>query len=297
MNILVSVNSKYRKQLCVMLYSLRLHCKTEAIDVYLINKSLSAEELVQIEEYINKKCKMKLHAISLREDAFWEQMPLGAQHFSIEMYFRILAPYILSGEMERILWLDADIVINGDITSFYYQDFEENCMIVCMDRSCDSDEVNVFRRVKGKSDIPYFNSGVLLMNLKTMREQYSYEYVLDFSDRVKDILLMPDQDILNLLYRDKVKFADEDVYNYQKKDGWIHKLEKKPYIIHYIGGSKPWMWGYIGPYAVPYWIIRLRQHHYIECFVAFIMNFLLWMKHKISRYIRRLNTNSIKEVE
>lgn len=291
MNILVSINSKYRKQLEVLLYSLRLHSKSEKIDIYLINKSLLPEELSQIERYMRKKCNMSLHVVSVTDDTFWEQMPLGTLNFSVEMYLRILAPYILPENMERILWLDADIVVNGDISSFYYQDFEDKSMVVCMDDGWNSDTVNVFRRVEGRTGrVPYFNSGVLLMNLKNMRQQYSYEYILVFSNRMKDILFLPDQDILNMLYQDKVIYADEAIYNYQKRDSWIHKLEKTPYIIHYIGVNKPWMWGYIGPYAVPYWMIRLRQRHYVECALAFVMNYLIWIKRRIGRRMRGADT-------
>ena len=285
MNILVSINSKYKKPLEVLLYSLRLHCKSEEIDVYLINKSLLPEELVRIERYVKKKCNMRLHVISVTDDTFWEKMPL-TRYFSMEMYSRILAPYVLPQELERILWLDADIVINGDISSFYHQDFEDKSMVICMDASCDSEIANVFRRVEGRTGIPYFNSGVLLMNLSNMRQQYSYEYVLDFCNRMKNILLLPDQDILNMLYQNKVIYADADIYNYQKMDNSFYKLEKRPYIIHYIGEGKPWMWGYISIYAIPYWMIRLRQHHFLECSVAFVMNIVIWMKRRIVRCMK-----------
>ena len=173
-NILISVDRNYLDKAETMLHSFRRN-NSEEVTVYLMNHCLSDAEIKKFKKYLRLYLRMDLEVIDVPMTVF-DQLPLNYGRFSIEIYYRVLAQFLLPQTVDRIMWLDADIVINGDITSFYYQDFEENCMIVCMDRACDSDEVNVFRRVKGKSDIPYFNSGVLLMNWKTMRSTLALHF-------------------------------------------------------------------------------------------------------------------------
>lgn len=286
MNILVFVNSKYIKQLEVMLYSLRLHYKANAdIIVYLLNKSLNEQELCAIEKYLYNKCKMQLQVIDVKNDTFWERMPLGNLYFSVEIYYRILAQYLLPDNIERALWLDADIIVNGDISSFYDQEFEDNSMVVCLDNGSDDDQINVFRRLGYAEELPYFNSGVLLLNLPKLRQDYSYEDILEFCEKWKDKLELPDQDILNLLYRDKVKYDEEKRYNYQVIGGVsISRQEDKPFIIHFIGGAKPWF--HIGRNSWYYWRIRCKQHHYLECICVHCCNILVRVIKKVMKLLR-----------
>ena len=55
-------------------------------------------------------------------------------HYSVAMYFRIFAHVLLPESIDRILYLDADIIVKNDITSFYAQDFEDKYMIVNEDK-------------------------------------------------------------------------------------------------------------------------------------------------------------------
>ena len=125
-------------------------------------------------------------------------------HYSIAMYFRIFAHLLLPESIDRILYLDADIIVKNDITSFYARDFEDKYMIVNKDKNADREDVAKHKEELGISQKhKYFNSGVLLMNLKKMREDITQECLTSTIEDLQDVLQYPDQDVFNKVYETK----------------------------------------------------------------------------------------------
>lgn len=110
-----------------------------------------------------------------------------------------------------------------------------------------------------KKGITYVNSGMLLMDLKRMRERRKEE-IFDLIKERKNELMFPDQDVINLFWGDNIKVV-EDVYNFNSNILFFKeylcapfpkKMKKYACIIHYMGKDKPWNRRYMkGMY--PYW--------------------------------------------
>ncbi len=253
MNILISVNKAYLDKAEVMLGSLSRNTE-EQIDVYLLNRSLTYKEIQSFKGHLEKIGRINLVVIKISSDII-DNLPI-LSHFSVEMYYRIIAQFILPKNMDRILWLDADIIVKGDITSFYYQSFDDAYMVVCPDIN---NESNLIKNTKKKLGLPeeylYFNSGVLLMNLSHLRKYTDEKQIIDCAIELKEKLTYPDQDILNYLYGSKVKYDDLYIYNYQTfQMPNIDKQQiKKVKILHYISNRKPWSWKYSGNHARFWW--------------------------------------------
>lgn len=242
MNIVVSLNSKYIKAAKSMLFSLHKYAK-EPITVWLLNHSLSNHEVRRFKTFL-RKYNIDLAVIPIGP-SFFDDMPLVSENqFSIEMYYRIFIPWLLPEEVDRVLWLDSDIIISGDIAPFYNLDLNEHCIAACEDgryintrtRGQDNDRLGL------EGSHRYFNSGVLLMNLNLIRRSFSQEEVCTLAGRIRERLVYPDQDILNCLYQNSVLYADYHLYNCGVN--YIHLLtdEEKSNIriLHYYGPNKPW---------------------------------------------------------
>ena len=106
MNILVTLNSNYIKPLKVMLKSLFLNNKEEKFSIYLMHSSLTDEELDDLNNYIH------IHGNQLKiiniVDSCFENAPI-LLHYTMDMYYRLLAHKFLPENLERILYLDPDI--------------------------------------------------------------------------------------------------------------------------------------------------------------------------------------------
>ena len=89
---------------------------------------------------MRRHLRMDLEVIDVSITVF-DQLPLNNGRFSIEIYYRVLAQFLLPQTVDRIMWLDADIVICGTISDFYHQDFEGALVTACPDVNCEDKEI------------------------------------------------------------------------------------------------------------------------------------------------------------
>lgn len=259
-NILISVDANYLDKAQTMLYSMRMHTKEE-ITVFLLNHKLSAVQVDNITTYLEKECKIQLREIDVRSTPL-DELPVGDYNFTIEMYYRILAQFLLPETLDRILWIDADAVLLGDISTFYHQDFHETKYVVCADSQNNTDYVQACRKRLGlRYDHIYFNSGVMLMNLCSLRAETDLNTIVNQCLRLKDRLEFPDQDILNYLYQGQVNYADWEKYNYQLANTrhLPDDVSEGIIILHYTGRNKPWNYWQINGTSRYYWKVRFKQ--------------------------------------
>lgn len=240
MNILMAVNSAYVKHAKVVIFSVAYH-NPEHIKLYLLHSELKEKELQSLGKFVRKHCHGELIPVFLEREWF-EKFPIRG-HFSRETYYRIYAQYLLPEEVERVLWLDADLIVKKSVKNFYEQDFKGNCLIACENEG-DSAEESIKRL--GLKREKYFNAGVLLMNLKAMRGYADREKLENFVDSNLSLFLWQDQDILNLFFENSSLFADVR-YNCQVPPGASVDISmvKEAAILHYVGGLKPWSHAYI----------------------------------------------------
>ena len=163
MNILISVNNKYLNQIKTALFSLSLFTNSN-VTVYLMNHSLDGQDVISLKEYLKEKCNFNLIEIDVKKTAL-DSFPVYL-HLSIETYYRLLAQFLLPDTVDRILWLDADVIIFKDITDFYNQDFDEQLLIACADVNHNRQDIlNVKKEIGISQNHLYFNAGIILFNL------------------------------------------------------------------------------------------------------------------------------------
>lgn len=244
----MAINQKYVSQMKVLLYSIADSNETK-VDVYLMHRELGSKDLSDIKHIIQKKLRGSLHEIHLG-DEFLANARIN-HHFSVEMYYRIFASEFLPQDIDRILWLDADIIVKKSLQEFYNSDFRGMSCIVCAHREKHEEypliSIEAWRRLKLQGRQPYFNSGVILMNLCKIRKTFDKTQVCNIIDKFQDVLDYPDQDILNMIYEDDVLFADKNKYNFQIHYNWVYSNEKNHIendvvVLHYAGPAKPWLY-------------------------------------------------------
>ena len=260
-NILVTLNSNYIPPLKVLLKSLFFHNKDEQFTIYLIHSELTKQELDLLRFYIEEHGQ-HFYPIFVKKELF-NDAPVF-RHYSVEMYYRLVAHLFLPDNVDRILYLDPDIVAINPITDFYYTEFDD-CLFVAAEHE------HIARFVKGINNLRlntpfakgYFNTGVLLMNVTLMRKLVSLKEIYQFIKKNKYKLILPDQDVLNGLYWDKIKPVDSYRYNYdarffefgkisRKIAGDLSWIKKNTIFIHYCGKDKPWRVDYKGGLGIFY---------------------------------------------
>jgi len=238
-----------------MLKSLFLNNPGEKFTIYLMHSSLTDDELKDLEYFIS------VHGHELQiiylADHYFENAPV-ILHYTKEMYYRLLAFKFLPRTLERILYLDPDTLIINPIRELYELDMEGYLYAAAYHDLISVKQVNKIR-LKPYEIKAYYNSGVLLMNLKLQREVIKEEDIFNFVEKNRAKLIMPDQDIINALYSKSIKTIDEKLYNYDARyynyyklrtDGkWdMDRVINNTVILHFCGRRKPWNKNYSGKF-------------------------------------------------
>lgn len=254
MNVLVSCDENYINPLKTMLYSL-FKSNDIQIEIYLIHKDIRDEKIKEIEKFVEKASlgKGKLNPIKV-EDLFSKAKTTF--YYTEEMYYRLLAYKYLPKSLDRILYLDPDVLVLNSCEELYNMDLSDNYFAAATHTIPTVQSANVARLslTSGYKDIEnYFNSGILMINLELARNSEKYEKeVLNYIENSKSLgLIMPDQDLLNVVFRNKIIKIDEIKYNYDARRYLAYKLKDKKYklsyiisntcFLHFCGKRKPWL--------------------------------------------------------
>lgn len=252
-----------------MLISLLLNNRRENHRIYLLHSGLQPEDINSLSLFIRNIGNAELLSINVNELIVINAPEM--KWWSREMYYRLFAADIIAEK--RALWLDADIIVNSDISSFYYQDLEGNCLCVCRGNN----QTGVGRLQLPKDHI-YFNSGVLLMDLERIREHYNKSDFIRCLEMYCDVLEAPDQDVLNIVFHGKTKYEDERLYNHEVFGFSVIDKAEVSYIyndakiIHYNGPIKPWNYKGANWADKLWWRYELKRRRYFSWIKYMICN-------------------------
>ena len=253
MNIVITVDDNWVGAALIMLESLFEQNRT-SMHIYLLHSNVCAENLSKLTRHV---AALGGDFTDIRVDgALFEGAPVN-KYFTKEMYYRLLT-YRLLPEEERALYLDPDIIIRGEIDGLYHMDFEGKMMIAIPDYLGDSYYPERKKNLGLGEEYRYINSGVILFNIPLMREQFDLNDMFAFLAREGGRYEFPDQDLINVYFKDRIKYAPRE-YNftteYVSVGDFLHYLFSPRYrrseravIAHYMGKCKPWKPSYYYKY-------------------------------------------------
>ena len=212
MNILVTLNAGYINVLVVMLKSLAYNNKRKKIDVYVMNSSLTEKEITFIKNNVMKN--INIIDLKVSKDEL-NDAPI-TKRYPKEMYYRILAAYYLPKSVDKILYLDPDLVVINKLDKLYNMKLDNYYFAAATHIWGLLQTFNRIRLNMRKESI-YINSGVMLMNIKLLRKEQNREDVYNFIRMNKNKLMLPDQDVISGLYAHKILPLDSYVYNLTEK--------------------------------------------------------------------------------
>ncbi|MBU0631308.1 glycosyltransferase family 8 protein [bacterium] len=243
-NIVFTADNNYIQHLAVTLVSLLENNKDEKFKLFIFSSDITdanKEKIAQIIKPYN--CEVEYIVFDRK---IFEHIDAG--RYSIATYYRLLMPKYLN--VDKLLYLDVDMVINDSIKELYETDIENYYVAAVEDAWRDK----AYRNRLGMSeDAKYFNAGVLVVNLKRWREENLFDVFIEYEKNSKIELESHDQDIFNaifngnwkrlpLKYNQYEKNPDLDKHNLLKifTQEEITEAQEHPVIVHYIGGRKPW---------------------------------------------------------
>lgn len=256
-NILVTVDENYTAYLNVMLSSLIFQNRACFFEVYLLCSCAKNISVKETEEILADNGRLTVIDAS--------GVPLDAapttQRYPKEIYYRIFAAKYLPEEIDKVLYLDPDIIINGSVEALYDMKMDDYFFAAASHTGPLLRKINEMR-LDMEDESPYINSGVMMMNLKKLRKEQRIDDVFEFIEKRKKHLMLPDQDIISALYGSRILALDTFRYNMTERLYMAHLpfergfdldwVRKNSVIIHYCGRNKPWKSNYMGHLNVFY---------------------------------------------
>lgn len=277
MNLMIVTNSQYLKPAYIMLYSLFQNHPDIPMDIYLPYEDLSQEELDSLAQFCAGFLEKHLHPLYVGT-AFKEQVQ-SKSGINVETYYRILGISLLPKELDRILYLDVDMVIQGSLLELYETDLKGKAFAVCEDifGRLNSFHGENMKRLGIPENYTYFNAGVMLFHLDYLRQVDGAKRMLESIYRNYERYYYNDQDVMNELFYDQLSYVGWDLYNCppawyyldktklaegrlefldyhtmetaakdagqfeQKYQNVTRQIYANAKIIHYLAATKPWL--------------------------------------------------------
>lgn len=203
---------------------------------YVFHTDISKEEQKNLNNYNTVNSEIKFVDVSNKIDCLFDKLCVR-DNYNQTIYYRFFIPEILK-TYDKVIYLDCDTLIRCDIKEFYDIDLGDKILGVVSDEAVNN--VGIFSNYTvnylGVEKGQYFNSGVLLINVKEYNRQNFDAKLKKLIDEVK-FKVAPDQDYLNVLFYNKVKHL-EGIWNKMPIIDNIPLSNIK--IIHYNLNYKPW---------------------------------------------------------
>lgn len=247
-HILCSTDDNYAQHCAVLMCS--VYCNNSGnIIFHIVESNLSDDNKIKLRKIADGyNQRVFFHNFTLKNKEIYK-LGVGAA-CSIVTYYRIFITSIIDDpSIDRILYLDCDIVVNSDISELFKLNFADWPIAAVRDVLYPVKDTHRHNIGLGYND-RYFNAGVLLFNLNMWREKHYEDKLIKFCEE-DHYAYFADQDALNSVFRDRwlelspswnrfnlVKY--KDVYFKTKEDelAFIYN----PKIIHYASPTaRPWM--------------------------------------------------------
>ena len=260
--IVFSFNNKYCKYFAATLQSIIENSKPEEkYDIIVFNTDLTPNNKRLLDKMLPANFSLRFFDVSNYILNNFPDINLKTMNnWTVEIYNRIFIP-LLMPEYKKVLYLDTDIVINNSLKELFNISFDGRQILAVQDATAQILHLKEFQErkehiknsLKIKNEKDYFNSGMIMFNIPVI-DKNEYKILIEKTFR-QEKLLYPDQDILNILFENKVKLISSrwnfccGIFIWNKN--FMNSIEgdyladiktaySKPVIIHYTSPQKPW---------------------------------------------------------
>ncbi|KAI0773707.1 glycosyl transferase [Fomes fomentarius] len=245
-NVALTIDSGYAMPAAVAIRSTAKHTLGR-VTFYVIGRGLSGDTKAKLQQSIVDQMNQTIVFIDLPSSLpSSESLPSGMTWGKIAMVSLL--------SVERVLYLDADVLIRGDLKELWDTDLEGKPIAAAADVGLPAGHDS-----EGVNGIVYFNAGVLLMNLTVIRGRLKELYA--DAARMKNSTHQ-DQDALNVHFKDNwravsLKWNAQGLgtyarYRMPERDALPLREMEDPKVVHFTGALHPSVAEVLNPFVQPY---------------------------------------------
>ena len=200
--------------------------------IYILDGGISEVNKNRISELKTYFDNLSVSFIIIDTERYFKNFQVKIKHITISTYYRFLIGDLFP-DIDKILYLDADIIANKDVKQLYDIDLQEYIIGAVKDRG-NTEYINKLKEnVNINYSHNYFNAGVLLIDLKKWREKFVTKKLFEIEKEYRGNLLCNDQDVLNKYFENNYLVLET------KYNAWFYS-DKNVILRHYYSIPKPW---------------------------------------------------------
>lgn len=230
-------NDKYVPYLDVAILSIVANSSKENnYEIIVLKTDISQENQNKLLKHNRENVSIVFYDVKEMLEPIKKTLP-NVFYYTLAAYFRLFIETAFL-QYDKAIYLDCDLVVLTDIAKLYNQDIGDNLVAAAYEQNTDRSEAfsNYVENIIGIPHNTYFNSGVMLMNLKEFRKFKVQERFLHMLTTYNFDCLAPDQEYINTICHGRVKYLPT---------GWNkHSFPEPPEgelsICHYALANKPW---------------------------------------------------------
>ncbi len=240
--------------------------RPQTLQFHLCHEELSVEHIQALDSVAEEfGVEVNHHDLAQREDLHsLAEILRTNSRFPPIVYARLLLDQILPKDVRRVLYLDCDTMVLEDISGLFETDLEGSAIAAVRDPN--QLHLKLGRDLRARRHLftsaePYFNSGVMLIDLQALAKANVTLFARELSTRVNTSELYFDQDLLNLIFVGAWKELD---WRYNLTGPRPPHTSLAPAILHYTRRPSPWNLGARVAYARLYRHMMTNRIFYLQ---------------------------------
>ena len=206
--------------------------------IIVLNTGLKKENTDKILRLKNETFDIEFANIKSKIERLMSKLP-NIFHFGLAAWYRLFIESLFP-QYDKVIYLDCDLVVLGDISKLYNLDMKDNMLAGAIEQFVYTTDVfrNYAQVCLGLDPANYINSGVLMMNLKEIRKNHLQERFTYVLEKYNFDTIAPDQDYLNFLCQGKIMYLPNGWNKTPLPVDCVGDLN----IMHYALYKKPWQY-------------------------------------------------------
>ena len=262
MNIVYTTDRNFLPQTAAGLTSVcENNQEVSSVTFYILGLGLEEEDVKLLSDHLRgyetDGRTRKLVHIGIGDLASWFDFDFDTTGWNPIVLARLLMDRLLPDGLERVLYLDGDTIVRKDLSSLWETDMKGCALGACIEPTCSHKR----KEALGLAGKPYFNAGVLLVDLGLWRRLGTGEEIIEYYRRNGGRLFANDQDAINGSQKGKIHSLSVtynyhntyDIYRYrllEKNCDYpvpsreeLARIRRDPCIVHFLGEERPWREG------------------------------------------------------
>ncbi len=245
--LLFTADEHYAERIPTVLKSLQISHPKLSFHIHLICDGLPEP----VDAALREACDRLTFGFSLYpvSEELFSDAPI-TKHYSKAMYYRMLASEILPPTVDRVLYMDPDVLVINSLEPLWSLKLNGR-LFAAASHGEEYGLISNVNRIRLNTSSAYYNTGVLLMDLDKCRREINPSEIFDFIRENEHKLLLPDQDVFNALFNSRTLLIPDEIWNYDARkysqylvrsggemdEAWVIRNTA---VLHFCGKEKPW---------------------------------------------------------